>query len=146
MFCPRAAWAVVALALVAVGCGQPGGGKPAGGGQIAWLHDYEAAQAAAKQSGRPLRGEVSTSWCSACKTLDETVLSKPAVGAASRQFVPVRVDGDKRPDLVKQLAVSGYPTVVFQRADGKELGRVRGVPPREQDMLEEMRSAAQAAR
>lgn len=82
--------------------------------------------------------DVSTSWCSACERLDADVFSRDDVAEASKAFVCVRVDGDKRADLVKRLKVSGYPTVVFLGQDAKELGRVRGAVPY-QVMLEEMK-------
>jgi len=88
--------------------------------------------------------DVSTEWCSACKRLDETVFSRPDIARASGDFVPVRVDGDKRPDLVKRFSVSGYPTVIFLRPGGEEIGRVRGAVPY-QVMLEAMEQTARKA-
>lgn len=110
-------------------------GKP-----ISWGADYEKAVEQARGVGKPLMVDVSTSWCSACKRLDADVFSRADVAEASKAFVCVRVDGDKRADLVKKFKVSGYPTVVFLGQDGKELGRVRGAVPY-QVMLEEMKRA-----
>jgi thiol:disulfide interchange protein len=140
-------WCLILLAVLAAGCGglpanrapeRPGG---APGRPIAWLDSYEKAVASARQAGKPLMADVSTSWCSACKRLDEEVFSRPDVAAASEAFMCVRVDGDKRADLVKKFKVSGYPTIVFLDQHGKELGRVRGAVPY-QVMLEEMKRAA----
>jgi len=88
--------------------------------------------------------DVSTDWCSACKRLDEEVFSRADVAVSGRRFVAVRVDGDQRPDLVKRLEVTGYPTIVFMGPEGKEIGRVRGAVPY-QVMIKAMEEAARKA-
>jgi len=135
---------LLTVALLVSGCGQPAEESPAATESIAWLNDYEDAVAAAEQSSKPLMVDISTPWCSACKRLDESVFSRGDVAEESRQFVAVRVNGDERADLVRKLAVTGYPTVVFLSADGKETARVRGAVPY-QMMLDAMKKAAQEA-
>jgi len=105
------------------------------------MDDYEQAAARAQQEGKPLMVDVGATWCTFCKQLDEEVLSRAEVAEAARDFVAVRVDGDKRPDLVKRLEVSGYPTVLLLDANEKIIGRLRGVV-RPQAMLDEMARAA----
>lgn len=141
-------WAVItALSALAFGCTRPSattaqpGGAAAGSAHIAWLSDYRQAVGRARAENKPLMVEVSTVGCSACKRLEEEVLSRPDVVAASSAFVPVRVDGDRQPELKRQLEVSGYPTVVFLESGGKEIGRVRGAVPH-QVMLKELGKAA----
>jgi len=149
-------WLVVVLTSLALsGCGhqsrgavKPGDAAPAAAVPgIQWLSDYQAGVSQAQQQGKPLMVQVSAPWCSSCKRLEADVLSRPDVIAASRAFVPVRLDGDKRPDLKKQLDVSGYPTVIFLRG-GKEIGRVRGPVPYQQFlvMLKEMAKAGRPSR
>lgn len=145
-------WLVVVLTSLALtGCGHQTGDSEKTGDEapaaavpgIQWLSDYQAGVSQAQQQGKPLMVEVSAAWCSSCKRLEADVLSRPDVIAASHAFVPVRVDGDKRPDLEKKLDVSGYPTVIFFR-DGKEIGRVRGAVPY-QAMLKEMDRAGRSS-
>jgi thiol:disulfide interchange protein len=143
-------WLPAALVVVAVGCGtSPGGKKPPSPAAaeaarpISWGADYEQAVKQARAVGRPLMVDVSTSWCSACKRLDADVFSRADVAEVSKAFVCVRVDGDKRADLVRKFRVSGYPTVVFLDQDGRELGRARGAVPY-QVMLEEMKRVTAA--
>jgi len=142
---------VAALAVIA-GCSTPASEEDAppveasaAGAGIGWLSDYEQAVSEAQQAGKPLLVDVSTTWCSACKRLDEEVFSRSDVAESSRRFVSVRVDAEKRPDLEKRFEVSGYPTIIFLRPDGEEVGRVRGAVPY-QVMLSEMDKAAQSAR
>ena len=150
----RSGLALLTLGLLAVvaGCsasptaseGAAPADRAAASAVIEWMDDYEQAVSEAQQAGKPLMVDVSTTWCSACKRLDEEVFSRADVAESSRAFVPVRVDAEKRPDLEKRFEVSGYPTVIFVRPDGEEVGRVRGAVPY-QVMLSEMDKAARSA-
>ena len=138
----------VAVALAASGCAHhpsaPSTSRLEAGAAIPWVTDYETGMSQAQESGKPMMVEVSTSWCSACKRLDEEVFSRRDVVEAAAPFVPIRVDAEKRRDLEKKFAVSGYPTIVFLTPEGKEIGRVRGAVPY-QVMLGQLADAAQKA-
>ena len=145
-----ASWLLILAATAALtGCGSvlaeqaSPSGDAAGG--IDWMDDYDSAIARARQEGRPLMVDIGAEYCSACKRLDESVFARADVTAAAQAFVPVRVDGEARRDLVADFQVTGYPTVVFLAPDGNELGRVRGAVPY-QIMLDEMAKAAPSAR
>jgi thiol:disulfide interchange protein len=141
-----AKWAaVIALSVVAFGCGRKAADPPkaseVGTARIGWMSDYQQAAARARELKKPLMVELMADWCDSCKRLEEEVFSQAEVAAGAGKFVPVKVDGDKQPEIKKQLDVSGYPTVVFLSVEGKELGRVRGpVPP--QLMVKAMEEAA----
>ncbi len=111
---------------------------------IAWSYDYEAALALAEEQNKPLMVDFFATWCKFCKMLDAEVFSRPDVGEASRDFVCVKVDGDKHPDVKEKLGVSGYPTVVFLASDGSEIRRSRGFVSHT-IMLREMAAAAEQA-
>jgi len=147
-----ASWLLILAAAAALtGCGgapvaPAEQASPSGdaAGVIDWMDDYESAVARAQEDGKPLMVDVGAEWCSSCKRLDETVFARADVAAAAEAFVPVRVDGDARRDLVADFDVTGYPTVIFLAPDGDELGRVRGAVPY-QIMLDEMAKAAPSA-
>ena len=82
--------------------------------------------AQAQESGKPVMVDVFATWCAPCKLLDENVFSRADVAEASTGFVPIKVDGDKYPEIKDRLGVSGYPTILFLRGDGTELGRSTG--------------------
>jgi thiol:disulfide interchange protein len=139
---------LIPIALLAHGCGRsratgnqaaPPEGYPAA---VAWSHDYEAALSRAARERKPLMVDFLATWCHGCNLLDETVFSRHDVGEASQDFVAVRVDGDKRPDLARRLAVGGYPIVLFLTPHGEEITRVRGAVPY-QVMLEAMARASE---
>ncbi len=119
----------ISLALLPLGCVRPAAkeqapaptdGQAAG---ITWSHDYEAALAQAKQENKPLMADVFATWCKPCQQMDEEVFSRADVGEASREFVCVKVDGEKYPDLRKKLEVANYPTVLFLDPDEREISR-----------------------
>ncbi len=134
---------VVVLAFV-FGCTRsappPSGVKA----QIPWVTDPKLAFAQAKSTGRPMMMDTMASWCGACKRLDADVWSRPDVAEVAKSFVPVKVDGDKYPDVPKQYGVSGFPTTLFLSPEGKELSRVRGAAPY-QDMIVAMKDALDKA-
>ena len=147
-------WALVCLVILACGCAKPasgpqtaGGTEPAAGGEevaakgaIAWSYDFEEGMAQAQESGKPVMIDVFATWCAPCKLLEETVFSRSDVAEASTGFVPIKVDGDKYPEVREKLGVTSYPTVVFLRDDGTELGRSTGAVPYDV-MLEAMAKA-----
>ena len=141
-------WALVCLVILACGCAKPASGPQtavegagaAAKGTIAWSHDFEEGMAQAQESGKPVMVDVSATWCPPCKLLDETVFSRADVAEASTGFVPIKVDGDKHPDIRDRLGVTGYPTIVFLRGDGTDLGRSTGAVPYDV-MLEAMAKA-----
>lgn len=147
-------WIVGALACLAlVGCARaqvkPSAGaaptKPTETEGIAWTEDLDSGLAQARDLRKPVMVEVSTTWCEGCKRLHDTVLTRPEVIAASRDFVAVHIDGDKQPGVVDRLGVRQYPTVLFLNPDDrKEIGRVLGPVPY-QIFLDEMGRAKQKA-
>ncbi len=116
---------------------QEPAGEKAG---ITWLYDFEAGAAQARESERPLMVDVFAIWCSPCKQLDAEVFSRADVAEAAEDFVTVRIDGDKHPDLVNKLKVNAYPTVLFLMPDGTEIGRSLGAVSYKV-MLDEMAKA-----
>ena len=144
-------WALIALLLMTWGCaerpagtttGTETGGETVQKGEIAWSYDFEAGLAQAKEADKPVMVDVSATWCAPCKLLDENVFSRADVADASKAFVTVRIDGDKRSDLVNKLKVTGYPTVLFLNPEGEEIGRSVGAVSHD-IMLEEMTKAQQ---
>ena len=93
---------------------------------VAFGHDFEAAVASAKASGKRLFVDFEATWCGPCKTMDELVYAAQAVVDAASGVVPVKVDGDVRRDLAKQFDVGAYPTMILLDAEGTEIRRAVG--------------------
>ena len=96
------------------------------GGTVAFLHDFDEAEALAKAGGKALFVDFETTWCGPCKIMDEWVYTADDVVAASQSVVAVKVDGDERLDLKERFGVSGFPTMILLDAMGEEIRRASG--------------------
>jgi thiol:disulfide interchange protein len=139
----------VLVALILPGCSRPTAESPSNdsgtnAAPIEWRDDCQAALREAQEVEKPLMVDVFATWCVPCKRLDEAVWPKGDIVDASTAFVPVKIDGDKHPDLRDELSVTGYPTVIFLASDGREVHRVIGAADHTV-MLKEMRRAAEKA-
>ena len=60
-------------------------------------------------------------WCSVCRQMDRVFWTRSDVAELSKDFVSVKIDGEKFPQIADRFGVRGYPTIVF--ADGWNVGR-----------------------
>src|SRR2546422_2637208 len=85
---------------------------------------------AAREPGRPILLSISAVWCHWCHVMDETTYSHPSViDIINREFVPVRVDNDVRPDINQRYNMGGWPTTAFLTASGDILTGGTYLPP-----------------
>ena len=88
--------------------------------EIRWRHWSTAAFDEAVETDRPVLLCVTARWCEACHRLDETVLSDDRViELANERLLPVRVDGDRRPDVQDRYIAGGWPTVALLTPTGE---------------------------
>ncbi len=87
---------------------------------------YEEALTLAAQHKRPILVDVGTKWCPPCRRLEQTLADPKVVAVLSQRYVFAKVDGDARRDLVKTLAVTGYPTLLVLDAAGTVAKRTTG--------------------
>ena len=85
---------------------------------IAW-QAFEAGLAKAKQEKKPVMLIVFTEWCPHCTSYSKLFHDQKVV-EKSRQFVMVRVDKDKQPDVSRKHAPDGeyIPRTYFLSPDG----------------------------
>lgn len=104
--------------------------RPNRAAEIPW-HTWGAeAFALARSSDRPILLSLSAVWCHWCHVMDETSYSDPEVIAAiARDFVPIRVDNDERPDINARYNMGGWPTTAFLAPDGTILTGATYLPP-----------------
>jgi thioredoxin-related protein len=102
----------------------------------AWMTDFEAAKAKAKEKNLPILIDFSGSdWCGWCIKLDKEVFSQTAFKTyAAENLVLMLADfprskeqtpqvKEQNTKLQKQFGIRGFPTVVLVDAEGKELAR-----------------------
>jgi YHS domain-containing protein/thiol-disulfide isomerase/thioredoxin len=119
-FCTRFVWLVLLLSV-------PLTSVRAETGSEAWRHNFEQAEAEARQRGLPILVHFHAKWCGPCRKMDQMVLNDPQVVRQLRAgVVAVKVDNDERPDLVKRFHVDMLPADLFLDPKGFVLDRFTG--------------------
>lgn len=109
-----------------------------------WMTDFEAAQAKAKEEGKPMLVNFTGSdWCIWCIRLDEEVFSKQAFkDYAKENLILVELDfprkkaqsdelKEQNQALAQKYGIRGFPTILILDAEGKVIettGYRRGGP------------------
>jgi uncharacterized protein YyaL (SSP411 family) len=104
--------------------------RPNRAAEINW-HPWSAnAFDEARTTGRPILLSISAVWCHWCHVMDETTYSHPGViDLVNREYVPVRVDNDVRPDINQRYNMGGWPSTVFLTPSGDILTGATYLPP-----------------
>ncbi len=107
--------------------------------RIQWLEWGKDSFDLSRSSGRPILLDIKGSWCHWCHVMDETSYSDQAViDTINKNFVPVRVDTDRRPDINRRYNMGGWPTTAFLDSEGRVITGGTYIPP--QQLREVMRS------
>jgi len=86
-------------------------------------------KAQAKKENKLIFLDFYTVWCAPCKKMAMEVFPLPEAGAFfNKHFINVKVDAEKGEGIVlaKTYGPSGYPTLIFTDAEGKQLYRTTG--------------------
>ncbi len=98
--------------------------------EIQWRPWGEEAFGEAQRADKPVLLAISAVWCHWCHVMDETSYSDDRViGLVNREFVPVRVDNDVRPDVNQRYNMGGWPTTAFLTPEGDVLTGATYLPP-----------------
>jgi uncharacterized protein YyaL (SSP411 family) len=90
--------------------------------EISWHGWSEEAFAEAGKLNRPILLSISAVWCHWCHVMDETTYSNAGViDLINREYVPIRVDNDLRPDINQRYNMGGWPTTAFLTSTGEIL-------------------------
>jgi uncharacterized protein len=88
--------------------------RPNRANEIEWREWGADAFALAEQEGKLILLSISAVWCHWCHVMDETSYSDPEIIALiNSDFIPVRVDSDRRPDINRRYNQGGWPSTVF---------------------------------
>jgi hypothetical protein len=94
---------------------------------VPWLRDDAAAFEKARAEKRFVLLYLEAVWCHWCHVMDHDTYADPAVVAAiERDYVPLRIDHDARPDFAARYRAWGWPATVVYAADGTEIVKRRG--------------------
>jgi len=104
--------------------------RPNRASEINWRPWSKEAFDEARTAGRPILLSISAVWCHWCHVMDETTYSHPSViEIINRDYVPVRVDNDVRPDINQRYNMGGWPTTAFLTPSGDILTGATYLPP-----------------
>ena len=75
--------------------------------------------AQSRKEAKPVFLSISATWCHWCHVMDGESFDHPEViRRLNRDFIPVRVDSDKRPDINSRYNMGGWPSVAILDAEG----------------------------
>ncbi|MDQ6692669.1 MAG: DUF255 domain-containing protein [Candidatus Dormibacteraeota bacterium] len=98
--------------------------------EIHWRGWEEDAFAQARSTNRPVLLSISAVWCHWCHVMDETTYSdQTVIDLINRDYVPIRVDNDLRPDINNRYNMGGWPTTAFLTPEGDILTGATYLPP-----------------
>src|ERR1700704_2577845 len=98
--------------------------------EINWHEWSEGAFDEAGKLDRPILLSISAVWGHWCHVMDETTYSNPGVlDLINREYVPIRVDNDVRPDINQRYNMGGWPSTAFLTGSGDILTGATYLPP-----------------
>jgi len=104
--------------------------RPNRAAEIGWHEWGEEAFRLSAEQGKPVLLSISAVWCHWCHVMDETSLSdEEVIAAVNDDFIPVRVDSDRRPDVNSRYNQGGWPTLAFLTSEGEIIAGMTYVPP-----------------
>ena len=104
--------------------------RPNRAGEISWRPWGKSAFEEAREQGKLILLSISAVWCHWCHVMDETTYSDPGIiERINRDYVPVRVDSDKRPDINRRYNQGGWPTTAFLTPSGSAVAGLTYAPP-----------------
>ena len=97
---------------------------------IRWQEWGEEPFQQAKEAKKPILLDLSAVWCHWCHVMDETSYSDDEIiRLINDDFIPVRVDIDRRPDIRERYNFGGYPTTAFLNGEGEIISGGTYLPP-----------------
>lgn len=110
---------------------------------IAWRGWGDAAFAESKESGKPVLLSISAGWCHWCHVMDQKTYSDPRViEIVNRDYIPIRADADREPDINTRYNMGGWPSTVFLTAERDVLTGATYLPPDQMMLVLESVSSA----
>jgi uncharacterized protein YyaL (SSP411 family) len=84
----------------------------------------------ARRDGKLVLLDLTASWCHWCHVMDRSTYSNPEIARLiNDNFVAVRVDIDRRPDISERYNRGGFPTTAFLSDRGESVWGATYVPP-----------------
>jgi len=103
---------------------------------IQWSDWGDDAFERANRESKPILLDIGAVWCHWCHRLDHDTYAVPDIAEyINANFIPIRVDTDKRPDINRRYNLGGWPTTAFLAPDGRVIGGGTYFPPEQMRQL-----------
>ena len=111
--------------------------------KINWLEWNKEAFEKAKKEDKPILLDLTAVWCHWCHVMDSTSYSNGEIAEIiNKDFIPVKVYIDQRPDIRERYNMGGFPSTVFLDSGGYVITGETYVPPdRMKSLLEAVKSS-----
>lgn len=94
---------------------------------IQWQEFNQHAFDLASQQHKPVLLDLGASWCHWCHVMDDSTYENPAViSYLSENYICIKANQDKRPDLYAKYKDYGWPATIIFHEDGRELLKQAG--------------------
>jgi hypothetical protein len=91
--------------------------------KVRWFDWSDEPFRKARTEDKPVVLDLTVSWSHGCRVMDQTTYGDDEVaGLLNRDYVPVRVDCDRRPDINDRYNLGGWPTTAFLTPEAELLG------------------------
>lgn len=93
---------------------------------VEWRSDLDTAKREAQKAGKLILLHFGADWCSPCQQVESYVFSTPQVfRTINASVIPVKIDVDLHPELVKKFGVEGIPADVFITPNEKVVQKMK---------------------
>ena len=101
--------------------------------QTPWNQSAAKAFQDAQTTGRPVVVFVGTNWCHFCELMQNKTWSDPTIDqTVQRNFITLKLDGDRDQAIVQELGLQGYPATIVYTPGGQRIAKKEGfMPPAE---------------
>ncbi len=98
--------------------------------RVEWLDWGEEAFRRARTEDKPVLLAIVVAWDAWCRLMESDTYGDPQVAMLlNRDYIPVRVDADRRPDINDRYNVGGWPSTVFLTPEGDLLWGAASIDP-----------------
>jgi hypothetical protein len=104
-----------------------------------WTFGYEAGMEKSLEAGKPALIFATTDDCQFCRVLADSCFTNAEIRERLASFQLVLVDGYLEENVVQNLGIVSYPTIVIKHQNGRTFQRIRGAksPPEFLILLDE---------
>ena len=111
--------------------------------KVNWLEWSREAFEKAQKEDKPILLDLTAVWCHWCHVMDSISYSNDEIAnIINKDFVPIKVYIDKRPDIRERYNMGGFPSTVFLDVNGNIITGTTYIPPnRFKIMLEAIKNS-----